>query len=45
MQTSEELKDVHAHFLLYYSPDIPKMQEAWKAKEKEKAKEARRYHY
>lgn len=43
MQTTEELKDVHAHFLLYYSPDIPKMQEAWKAKEKEKAKETRRF--
>ncbi|XP_034949711.1 transcription elongation factor SPT6 [Chelonus insularis] len=35
VQTSEELKDVHNHFMLYYSHDIPAMQEAVRKKEKE----------
>uniref|UniRef100_T1GUP5 Transcription elongation factor SPT6 n=1 Tax=Megaselia scalaris TaxID=36166 RepID=T1GUP5_MEGSC len=36
VQTPEELKDVHMHFLLYYSSDIPQMQEEFKRKDKEK---------
>lgn len=28
VQTTEELKDVHMHFLLYYSQDVPAMLEA-----------------
>lgn len=35
VQTNEELNDVHQHFMLYYSHDIPAMQEAVKQKEKE----------
>lgn len=42
VQTTEELKDVHSHFLLYYSYEIPAMQAAWKAKKREAALEARR---
>lgn len=42
VQTTEELKDVHMHFLLYYSQDVPAMLEAHKKKEKEYAKEQRR---
>nr|CAD7428568.1 unnamed protein product [Timema monikensis] len=42
VQTSEELKDVHTHFLLYYAQDIPIMQEAWRAKQREAAREAKR---
>ncbi|XP_044574909.1 transcription elongation factor SPT6 isoform X1 [Cotesia glomerata] len=34
VQTNEELNDVHNHFMLYYSHDIPAMQEAVKRKEK-----------
>lgn len=30
VQTTEELKDVHMHFLLYYSQDVPAMLEAHK---------------
>lgn len=36
VQTPEELKDVHMHFLLYYSSEIPKMQEEFKRKDKER---------
>lgn len=32
VQTTEELKDVHMHFLLYYSHDVPAMLEAHKVK-------------
>lgn len=32
VKTMEELKDVHMHFLLYYSHDIPSMLEAHKVK-------------
>lgn len=46
VQTPEELKDVHAHFLLHYAHEIPDMQHAWRKKEKEKRRldrmEARR---
>ncbi|XP_037932436.1 transcription elongation factor SPT6 [Teleopsis dalmanni] len=41
VQTVEELKDVHMHFLLYYSHDIPRMQEDRKRREKEQKKIAR----
>ncbi|XP_055909198.1 transcription elongation factor SPT6 [Eupeodes corollae] len=41
VQTPEELKDVHMHFLLYYSHEIPKMQEEFRRKEKEERKKAR----
>lgn len=36
VQSTEELRDVHTHFLLYYSAEIPAMQAAWKLKEREK---------
>ncbi|XP_013115502.1 transcription elongation factor SPT6 [Stomoxys calcitrans] len=42
VQTMEELKDVHLHFLLYYSHEIPKMQEEERKKEKELRKQQRR---
>ncbi|XP_055370819.1 transcription elongation factor SPT6 isoform X2 [Condylostylus longicornis] len=38
VQTPEELKDVHMHFLLHYSHEIPKMQDIWRQKEKERKK-------
>ncbi|XP_038220585.1 transcription elongation factor SPT6 isoform X2 [Zerene cesonia] len=46
VQTPEELRDVHTHFLLYYSHDLPEMQKVQRAKEKkrqieEKKKQAR----
>lgn len=41
VQTAEELRDVHAHFLLHYSHEIPAMQQAWREKEKEKKKQER----
>lgn len=41
VQTPEELKDVHTHFLLHYSHEIPAMNEAWKIKEKERRKQER----
>jgi transcription elongation factor SPT6 len=42
VQTTEELKDVHTHFLLYYSHEVPEMQKAWRAKEREAAQMARK---
>lgn len=42
VQTSEELNDVHNHFILYYSQDLPAMHAAWKIKEKERKKQERR---
>ncbi|XP_049873145.1 transcription elongation factor SPT6 [Pectinophora gossypiella] len=36
VQTSEELRDVHTHFLLYYSTELPEMQKVQRAKEKKK---------
>ncbi|KOX79279.1 Transcription elongation factor SPT6 [Melipona quadrifasciata] len=41
VQTSEELNDVYHHFMLYYSHEIPAMQEAARQKEKEARKEAK----
>ncbi|XP_064461195.1 transcription elongation factor SPT6-like [Ornithodoros turicata] len=40
VQSSEELRDVYLHFLLYYAQDIPDMQEAQAAKRKKKKQEA-----
>ncbi|XP_023303515.2 transcription elongation factor SPT6 [Lucilia cuprina] len=42
VQSMEELKDVHMQFLLYYSHEIPKMQEEERKKEKEMRKQQRR---
>ncbi|KAG8306071.1 Transcription elongation factor SPT6 [Homalodisca vitripennis] len=42
VQTTEELKDVHLHFLLYYGHEVPAMQEAVRAKERAIEAEARR---
>ena len=36
VQTPEELKDAHTHFLLYYSHDIQAMQDRFKVKERER---------
>lgn len=36
VQTPEELRDVHNHFLLHYAHEIPAMQQVWRQKEKEK---------
>lgn len=42
VQTTEELKDVHSHFLLYYGHEVPAMQEAVRAKERAAEAQARR---
>lgn len=42
VQTSEELNDVHNHFILYYSQDLPAMHAAWRIKEKERKKQEKR---
>ncbi|XP_073971663.1 transcription elongation factor Spt6 isoform X2 [Rhodnius prolixus] len=42
VQTTEELKDVHSHFLMYYAQDVKKMLEVVRAKEREAAKERAR---
>lgn len=34
VQTPEELRDVHTHFILYYSNDLPEMQKLQRIKEK-----------
>ncbi|GBP70340.1 Transcription elongation factor SPT6 [Eumeta japonica] len=36
VQTPEELRDVHTHFLLYYSLDLPDMQKVQRVKERKK---------
>lgn len=41
VQTMEELKDVHMHFLLHYSHEIPKMQEELRRIEREQKRLAR----
>ncbi|XP_029678136.1 transcription elongation factor SPT6 isoform X2 [Formica exsecta] len=41
VQTSEELNDVYHHFMLYYSHEIPAMQEAVRQKEKKARREER----
>ncbi|KAL0838660.1 hypothetical protein ABMA28_016733 [Loxostege sticticalis] len=42
VQTSEELRDVHTHFLLYYSHDLPEMQKVQRVKEKKKELEEKK---
>lgn len=42
VQTAEELQDIHNHFILYYAQDLPAMHTAWRVKEKERRKEAKR---
>lgn len=42
VQTSEELRDVHNHFSLYYAHELPNMQVQYKLKEREKLKADRR---
>lgn len=42
VQSMEELKDVHMQFLLYYSHEIPKMQEEDRKKERELKKQQRK---
>ncbi|XP_025986196.2 LOW QUALITY PROTEIN: transcription elongation factor SPT6 [Solenopsis invicta] len=41
VQTSEELNDVYNHFMLYYSHEIPAMQEAVRQKEMQARREER----
>lgn len=41
-QTQEELQDMHNHFVLYYSADLPAMNAAWRIKEKERKKAERK---
>ncbi|XP_077258460.1 transcription elongation factor SPT6 isoform X1 [Temnothorax americanus] len=41
VQTSEELNDVYNHFMLYYSHEIPAMQEAVRRKERQARREER----
>lgn len=42
VQTTEELKDIHSHFLLYYAHEVPAMQESVRLKERELAKAAKK---
>ncbi|XP_037868375.1 transcription elongation factor SPT6 [Bombyx mori] len=42
VQTPEELRDVHAHFLLYYSCELPEMQRVQRIKERKKELEERK---
>ncbi|CAG9861207.1 unnamed protein product [Phyllotreta striolata] len=42
VQTAEELNDVHNHFILYYSGDLPAMHAAWRIKEKEQRRYEKR---
>lgn len=41
VETQEELRDVHTHFLLHYAHEIPAMQQVWRLKEKEKRRQVR----
>lgn len=41
VQTPEELKDIHNHFLLYHAHEIPNMRKAWRKKEKQRKRLAR----
>ncbi|OXU22488.1 hypothetical protein TSAR_006883 [Trichomalopsis sarcophagae] len=41
VQTTEELNDCYHHFMLYYSHEIPKMQEIVRKQEKEKRRQER----
>lgn len=42
VQAMEDLRDIYQHFMLYYSHELPAMQEAFRKKEREEAKEKRR---
>lgn len=42
VQTPEELRDVHTHFLLYYSTDLPEMQRVQRNKEKKRELEEKK---
>ncbi|XP_047532967.1 transcription elongation factor SPT6 isoform X2 [Vanessa atalanta] len=42
VQTPEELRDVHAHFFLYYSNDLPEMQKVQRTKERKKELEEKK---
>lgn len=42
VQTPEELKDVHQHFLLHYSHEFPAMNEAWRKRERLRKQRVRR---
>lgn len=42
VKTTEELKDVHSHFLLYYGHEVSAMQESVRKKEREIALAARK---
>lgn len=42
VQTTEELKDVHSHFLMYYSEDVKNMLEAMRKKQAEAAKQKKK---
>jgi len=42
VQTMEELRDLHKHFVLYYGHEVAAMQAASRAKERELRAEARR---
>lgn len=39
VQSIEELSDVYNHFILYYGADVPAMQEAYRQKQREEARE------
>ena len=41
VQSLEELNDVYSHFILYYGNDLPQMQEAFRRKERDEARERR----
>ncbi|KAJ1520204.1 hypothetical protein ONE63_004415 [Megalurothrips usitatus] len=41
VQTPEELRDVHIHFLLYYAHEVPAMQAAMRAKERQERQQRR----
>jgi transcription elongation factor SPT6 len=38
----EELRDIYQHFMLYYSHEMPAMQESFRKKERQEAREKRR---
>lgn len=42
VQTPEELKDVHTHFLMHYTHEMSAMNEAWRLKERERKRQAKR---
>lgn len=42
VQTPEELRDVHTHFLLYYSGELPDMQRVARAKARKRELEEKK---